>query len=64
MNTRMDENKMSILDERGFPEGWIEQLRPLLGDTLPDFLRAVKAGAPLRGIRVRRGAIVRTGTTQ
>jgi NOL1/NOP2/fmu family ribosome biogenesis protein len=42
------------MDERGFPEGWIEQLRPLLGDQLPDFLHALN-GAPLRGIRTRQG---------
>ncbi len=46
--------KSMSMDERGFPEGWIEQLRPLLGDQLPDFLHALN-GAPLRGIRTRHG---------
>lgn len=43
------------MDEIGFPEGWIEQLRPLLGDALPDFLHALNSGAPLRGVRTRKG---------
>ena len=38
----------------GFPEGWIEQLRPLLGASLPDFLRALNE-PPLRGVRTRKG---------
>lgn len=47
---------MSITDEHGFPDGWIEQLRPLLGNQLPDFLHALNSGAPLRGVRMRKGA--------
>ena len=47
--------KIMRMDEIGFPEGWIEQLRPLLGDALPDFLRALNNGAPLRGVRTRKG---------
>lgn len=43
---------MRIIDEQGFPQGWIEQLRPLRGDQLPDFLRALNQ-PPLRGIRMR-----------
>ena len=46
---------MSLSDAYGFPEGWIEQLRPLLGGSLPDFLHAMNE-APLRGVRVRKGA--------
>ena len=45
---------MSFLNEYGFPEGWIEQLRPLLGGQLPDFLRSLNE-PPLRGIRMRKG---------
>ena len=42
------------MDRYGFPEGWIEQLRPLLGASLPDFLHALD-GQPLRGVRTRKG---------
>ncbi len=45
---------MRISNEYGFPEDWIEQLRPLLGDKLPDFLRSLNE-PPLRGIRMRKG---------
>ena len=38
----------------GLPKEWIEQLRPLLGPMLPDFLRSYDA-PPARGLRVRRG---------
>ena len=38
-----------------FPQGWIEQLKPLLGPTLPDFLHSYE-DAPSRGLRVRPGA--------
>ncbi len=48
-------SSMSTLNAYGFPEGWIEQLRPLLGDELPDFLRALNE-PPLRGVRTRKGA--------
>ena len=37
-----------------FPSGWIEQLTPLLGQQLPDFLRSFDA-PPTRGIRMRPG---------
>ncbi len=40
--------------ESEFPKGWIEQLKPLLGDELPDFLDSL-ASPPLRGIRMRPG---------
>ncbi|MBR3742078.1 MAG: RsmB/NOP family class I SAM-dependent RNA methyltransferase [Clostridia bacterium] len=46
---------MSTLNAYGFPEGWIEQLCPLLGDQLPDFLHALSE-PPLRGVRMRGGA--------
>ncbi len=46
---------MSTIEEQTFPQGWIEQLRPLLGDTLPDFLRALNQ-PPLRGVRTRKDA--------
>ena len=45
---------MSTLNAYGFPEGWIEQLRPLLGNQLPDFLHALNE-SPLRGVRMRGG---------
>ena len=48
-------NSMSTLNAYGFPEGWIEQLCPLLGDQLPDFLHALNE-PPLRGVRMRGGA--------
>ena len=47
-------NSMNTLQEYSFPQGWIEQLRPLLGESLPDFLRA-QHEPPLRGIRTRQG---------
>ena len=37
-----------------YPDGWIEQLQPLLGDQLPDFLDAL-GDPPLRGVRMRPG---------
>ena len=37
-----------------YPQGFIEQLSPLLGDELPDFLRSMEA-LPLRGVRLRPG---------
>lgn len=37
-----------------FPQGWIEQLRPLLGAALPDFLHSFDC-PPTRGIRMRPG---------
>ena len=46
---------MNTAEEYAFPEGWIEQLRPLLGGSLPDFLRAMNE-PPLRGVRMRKGA--------
>lgn len=36
-----------------FPQGWIEQLRPLLGQELPDFLLSYDS-PPARGLRMRR----------
>ena len=47
---------MSLMNEHGFPQGWIEQLRPLLGDELSDFLRALNE-PPLRGVRTRKGIV-------
>ena len=35
-----------------FPEGWIEQIAPLLGPDLPDFLRSLEEEA-VRGARMR-----------
>ena len=43
-----------MMNERAFPEGWIEQLKPLLGAELPDFLRSYE-DAPTRGLRARGG---------
>ncbi len=37
-----------------FPDGWIEQLAPLLGASLPDFLHSYEE-PPARGIRMRPG---------
>lgn len=37
-----------------FPDGWIEQLSPLLGAELPDFLHSYQE-APTRGVRMRPG---------
>ena len=37
-----------------FPQGWIEQLTPLLGSRLPDFLHSMDL-PPQRGIRMRPG---------
>ena len=39
---------------RDFPQGWIEQLTPLLGPSLPDFLHSYEE-PPARGLRVRPG---------
>lgn len=39
-----------------FPSGWIEQLKPLLGPTLPDFLHSYML-PPARGLRVRPGLL-------
>ena len=38
-----------------FPEKWIEQISPLLGPDLPDFLRSM-AEPPVRGARMRGSA--------
>ena len=35
-----------------FPDGWIGQLTPLLGNRLPDFLHALEQ-PPCRGVRTR-----------
>ena len=43
---------MSELNQ--LPQAWIEQLKPLLGPTLPDFLHSYEA-PPCRGIRMRPG---------
>ncbi len=48
-------SSMSIANEYAFPQGWIEQLRPLLGASLPDFLHALNE-PPLRGVRARKNA--------
>ena len=37
-----------------FPDGWIEQLSPLLGAELPDFLHSYE-DTPARGVRMRSG---------
>lgn len=37
-----------------FPDGWIEQLSPLLGTELPDFLHSYEE-EPVRGVRMRPG---------
>lgn len=37
-----------------FPQGWIEQLKPLLGVSLPDFLHSME-DTPARGVRMRPG---------
>ena len=37
-----------------YPPSWIGQLKPLLGDQLPDFLRCLEE-APARGLRMRPG---------
>lgn len=37
-----------------YPPAWIEQLKPLLGGQLPDFLACLRE-APLRGVRMRPG---------
>ena len=37
-----------------FLPGWIEQLKPLLGPMMPDFLRSYEM-PPVRGLRVRPG---------
>lgn len=41
-------------EQHPFPAGWIEQLSPLLGDSLPDFLHSYEE-SPARGIRMRPG---------
>ncbi len=43
-----------MMENTAFPSGWIEQLRPLLGDALPDFLHSYEE-APVRGVRMRPG---------
>ena len=43
-----------MMEEKHFPQGWIEQLRPLLGSMLPDFLQSYDF-PPARGIRMRPG---------
>ena len=43
-----------MMEEKHFPQGWIEQLRPLLGGALPDFLHSYDF-PPARGIRMRPG---------
>ena len=43
-----------MMKEQRFPPGWIEQLSPLLGQELPDFLRSF-ADEPARGVRMRPG---------
>ncbi|MBR3105966.1 MAG: RsmF rRNA methyltransferase first C-terminal domain-containing protein [Clostridia bacterium] len=45
---------MNAQPDYGFPSGWIEQLKPLLGPTLPDFLRSYD-DPPTRGLRIRPG---------
>lgn len=45
---------MMEMERYAFPTGWIEQLRPLLGGALPDFLHSYEE-PPLRGLRVRPG---------
>lgn len=47
----MDERMMNDLS---LPQGFIEQLKPLLGASLPDFLHSYEE-TPLRGIRMRPG---------
>ena len=42
-----------MMQAPAFPQGFIEQLAPLLGPELPDFLRCYEQ-APARGLRVRR----------
>ena len=43
-----------MMDTSAFPAGWIEQLLPLLGDSLPDFLHRMDE-PPTRGLRARPG---------
>jgi len=43
-----------MMNEKDFPQGFIEQLRPLLGNALPDFLHSYDL-PPARGIRMRPG---------
>ena len=45
---------MSEQPQFRFPQGWIEQLKPLLGPMLPDFLHSYDL-PPARGLRVRPG---------
>lgn len=45
---------MNEYSQFSFPEGFIEQLTPLLGASLPDFLRQYEL-PPLRGVRTRPG---------
>ena len=49
-------NNMDAMQAYDFPQGWIEQLRPLLGASLPDFLHAMNE-PPLRGVRVRKDVL-------
>ena len=43
-----------MMNEYAFPEHWIEQLAPLLGAALPDFLHSYEL-PPARGVRMRPG---------
>lgn len=43
-----------MMNAERFPSGWIEQLAPLLGDQLPDFLHSYDL-PPFRGVRMRPG---------
>ena len=43
-----------MTEQYSFPTGWIEQLKPLLGGHLPDFLHSYKE-ASRRGLRTRPG---------
>ena len=43
-----------MMNDIAFPKGWIEQLSPLLGQELPDFLRSYDL-PPARGVRMRPG---------
>ena len=52
----MEMDEASMESPVPFPEGWIEQLRPLLGAALPDFLHSYLC-PPTRGVRMRPGAM-------
>ena len=51
---KRETHTMSEQSHFDFPQGWIEQLKPLLGPALPDFLHSYEQ-APARGLRVRPG---------